>query len=71
MRPSRAILLIKVAIGIIILLLLLVVLGLFLLTSRQTSVVFDCDAQGRLTAYTSTQGQVGMGSGLVSGAKQK
>ena len=39
--------------------------------TEQTKVVFNCDRAGVLQAYSSTQGQVGVGTGLSSGAKQK
>jgi len=40
-------------------------------TSEQTTVVFDCDGRGTLLRYSSTQGQMGIGTGMISGQKQK
>lgn len=39
--------------------------------TEQTQVVFDCDQKGVLTHYASTQGQLGSGTGFISGGKQK
>src|SRR4029450_170457 len=38
--------------------------------SEQTNVVLDFDPQQRLVTYRSTSGQLGQGTGFVSGARQ-
>jgi hypothetical protein len=38
--------------------------------TEQTNVVLDFDARSILVSYTSTQGQLGMGTGFASGARQ-
>jgi SmpA / OmlA family len=39
--------------------------------TEQTSVVLEFDSQARLVSYSSMSGQMGLGTGLTSGARQK